>query len=62
MNMKNLAGNPVSIFLFRFVIHGDGISFVLNESIVEDMYEKQNLFQDAKKIADLLTQVMDRKT
>jgi len=27
MNMKNLAGNPVSIFLFRFVIHGDGISF-----------------------------------
>ena len=39
MNMKNLAGNPVSIFLFRFVIHGDGISFVLNESIAEDMYQ-----------------------
>jgi len=118
MSMKNLSGNPVSIFLFRFVIHGDGISFVLNESIAKDMYqdidekikplvhpccetllryrhvsightimdgniledggfevmlsrglgrhfvehEKQNLFQDAKKIADLLTQVMDRKT
>jgi len=39
MNMKNLAGNPVSIFLFRFVLHGDGISFVLNESIAEDMYQ-----------------------
>jgi len=25
-------------------------------------HKKQNLFQDAKKIADLLTQVMDRKT
>ena len=116
--MKNLAGNPVSIFLYRFVIHGDGISYVLNESIAEDMYkdinekimplvhaccetllrykhlsvnstimdgniledghfevmlskglgrhfaeqEKQQLFQDAKKIADLLSQVMDRKT
>ena len=35
--MKNLAGHPVSIFLFRFVIHGDGISFVLNESIAEDI-------------------------
>lgn len=118
MKIKNLAGNPVSIFLFRFVLHGDGISFVLNESIAEDMYqdidekikplvhaccetllryrslsvgntimdgniledgafevmlskglgryfadhEKQQLFQDAKKVADLLTLVMDRKT
>jgi len=39
MKIKNIAGNPVSIFLFRFVIHGDGISFVLNESIAEDMYQ-----------------------
>ncbi len=118
MNMKNLAGKPVSIFLFRFVIHGDGISFVLNESIAEDIYqdpdekikslvhaccetllryrhvsvgntimdgniledgqfevmlsrglgrhfaeqEKQHLFQDAKRIADLLTEVMNRAT
>jgi hypothetical protein len=118
MNMKNLAGNSVSIFLFRFVLHGDGINFVLNESIAEDMYrdidekikplvhaccetllryrplsvgntimdgniledgqfevmlsrglgrhfaekEKQHLFQDAKRIADLLAEVMDRTT
>jgi hypothetical protein len=39
MKIKNLAGNPVSIFLYRFVIHGDGISFVLNESIAEDIYQ-----------------------
>ena len=118
MNIKNLAGNPVSIFLFRFITHSVGISFVLNESIAEDMYsdidkkikplihiccetllpykylsishtimdgniledgsfevmlskglgkyfdgyEKQHLFQNAKKIADLLMLVMDRKT
>ena len=118
INMKNLAGNPVSIFLFRFVIHGDSIDFVLNESIAEDLsqdidekikplihaccetllryrhlnightimdgniledggfevmlskglgrhfaaQEKQNLFQDAKHIADLLMEVMDRAT
>jgi hypothetical protein len=37
--MKNLAGNLVSIFLFRFVMHGDAISFILNESIAEDMYQ-----------------------
>lgn len=36
--MKNLAGNNVSIFLFRFVLRKKGISFVLNESIAEDMY------------------------
>ena len=116
MKIKNIAGNAVSIFLFRFVIYGDGISFVLNESIAEDMYEdidekmkplvhaccetllryrhlsggntimdgniledgvfevmlskglgrhfaepeKQQLFQDAQKIADLLIRVMNR--
>ena len=36
--MKNLAGNDVSIFLYRFVLRKNGISFVLNESIAEDMY------------------------
>lgn len=38
--MQNLAGNPVSIFLFRFVLRNNKnvISFVLNESIAEDMY------------------------
>jgi hypothetical protein len=117
-NLKNLAGNDVSLFLFRFVLSGNGINFVLNKSIAEDMYqdldekikplahaccetllryrhlsvsdtimdgnildigefevmlnkglgrhfaenEKQQLFQDAKHIADLLVAVMDRKT
>lgn len=117
-NLKNLAGNGLSIFLFRFVLNGSGISFVLNEGIAEDLYqdveerlqplvhvccetllrykhlsvsntimdggildnglfevmlskglgshflepEKQRLFRDAKKIADLLLEVMDRRT
>src|SRR5215813_1953290 len=117
-NVKNLAGNDVSIFLFRFELRGNGIDFVLNQAIAADMYhdideqlkplahaccetllryrhlsvsttimdgtilatgafevmlskglgrhvaeeEKQQLFQDAKNIADLLVEVMDRKT
>ena len=116
--MKNIAGNDVSIFLFRFELRGNAIDFVLNEAIAEDMYpdidekmkplvhaccetllryrhlsvsstimdgnflvtgefevmlskglgqhfahdEKQRLFQDAKNIADLLGEVMDRGT
>src|SRR5438876_9782790 len=117
-NLKNLAGNDVSIFLFRFEILSNGINFVINEAIGKDMYqdldekikplahaccetlsrykhlsvsttimdgnlldtgefevmlsrglgsyfpddEKQQLFQDAKRIADLLIKVMDRRT
>ena len=117
-SIKNLAGNDVSLFLFRFELRGNGIDFVLNEAIAADMYtevdeklkplahaccetllryrhlsvsntimdgnilatgefevmlskglgrhfadeEKQQLFQDAKTIADLLVKVMDRKT
>jgi hypothetical protein len=116
--MKNLAGNSVSIFLFRFVLRKNAISFVLNESIAEDMYpeideqiqplvqacsetllrykklsngktimdgnilvdgcfevmlskglgkhfaerEKQNLFDDAQEIANLLIEVMSRRS
>ena len=116
--MKNLAGNDVSIFLFRFDLSGKGIDFVINEGIAADMYEdvdeklmplahacgetlsrykelsagstimdgnilitgefevmlsrglgkyfpeteKQALFGDAKRIADLLVEVMDRRT
>jgi hypothetical protein len=118
-NLKNLAGNDVACFLFRFEIKtGNAISFVINQGIGEDMYpdvdekmkplahaccetlsryrhlsisntimdgnlletgefevmlskglgryfaedEKQRLFQDAKKLADLLIEVMDRRT
>lgn len=116
--MKNLAGHNISIFLFQFVLRKNAISFVLNESIAEDLYpeieeqiqpltqacsetlmrhrhlchkeiimdgnilvdncfevmlsaglgkyfaerEKQNLFNDAHKIANLLMEVMDRRT
>jgi len=117
-SLKNLAGNDVSIFLFRFDVHSNAIDFVVNQAIAADMYpdvdeklkplahaccetllrykhlsvsttimdgnlldtgefevmlskglgrhfaedEKQQLFQDAKTIADLLVEVMDRKT
>src|SRR5215467_10121803 len=117
-SLKNLAGNDVSIFLFRFDVHSNGIDFVVNQAIAADMYqdvdeklkplahaccetllryrhlsvsdtimdgnildtgefevmlskglgrhfaddEKQQLFLDAKNIADLLIAVMDRKT
>ena len=117
-SLKNLAGNDVSIFLFRFDVHSNAIDFVVNQAIAADMYpdvdeklkpfahaccetllrykhlsvsdtimdgnilatgefevmlskglgryfaadEKQQLFQDAKNIADLLIAVMDRKT
>src|SRR2546422_9497465 len=117
-NLKNVAGNDVSLFLFRFELRGNGIDFVLNKAIAADMYddldeklkplahaccetlsryrhlsvsntimdgnilntgefevmlskglgryvaeeEKQLLFQDAKTIADILGEVMDRRT
>ncbi len=117
-SLKNLAGDDVSLFLFRFELSGNGINFVLNKAIAADMYqdldekikplahaccetlmryrhlslsdtimdgnildtgefevmlskglgrhfaedEKQQLFQDAKNIADLLIAVMDRRT
>jgi hypothetical protein len=38
-NLKNLAGNAVSLSLFRFVLRGNGIDCVLNEAIAADMYQ-----------------------
>jgi len=38
MHLKNIAGNEVSIFLFRFELRSRGIDFVLNETIAADMY------------------------
>jgi len=38
-HLKNVAGNDVSIFLFRFEVIGNGINFVLNKEIASDMYE-----------------------
>lgn len=38
-NLKNIAGNDASIFLFRFELRGSGIDFVLNETIAADMYQ-----------------------
>ena len=37
-HLKNLAGNDVSIFLFRFELSGNGIHFVVNQAIAADMY------------------------
>jgi len=40
--MKNIAGNEVSIFLFRFELRINGIDFILNEEIAADMYQDIN--------------------
>jgi len=37
-HVKNVAGNIVSLFLFRFEFSGNGINFVVNEAIAADMY------------------------
>jgi len=37
-SLKNLAGNDVSIFLFRFDVHSNAIDFVINQAIAADMY------------------------
>jgi hypothetical protein len=42
VNLKNIAGHNVSIFLYRFELRGYGIDFVLNEAIAEDMYPDIN--------------------
>jgi hypothetical protein len=40
MELKNIAGNEASIFLFRFELRGgNGIDFVLNEAIAADMHQ-----------------------
>src|SRR5919109_5593807 len=39
-SLKNLAGNDVSIFLFRFDVHGNAIDFVINQAIAADMYQE----------------------
>ena len=38
-NVKNLAGSDFTLFLFRFVLRGNGIHFVLNKAIAADMYQ-----------------------
>jgi hypothetical protein len=39
VNLKNIAGHDVSIFLVRFELRHHAIDFVLNEVIAADMYE-----------------------
>jgi hypothetical protein len=39
VNLENIAGSDVSIFLFRFELRGNGVDFVLNEAIAADMYQ-----------------------
>src|SRR5260221_8507032 len=57
-NLKNLAGNDVSIFLFRFVLSGNGINFVLNKEIAADMY--QDLDEKIKPLAHACCETLVR--
>lgn len=59
--IKNLAGNDVSIFLYRFELLPYGIDFVLNEVIAEDMYPDiaVQLTPLAHKCCEILTRYRD---
>jgi len=53
--LKNLAGNDVAIFLFRFELHDNAISFVVNQEIAMDMYE--DIDEKVKPLAHAFTTV-----
>src|SRR5687767_650660 len=55
---KNLVGNEVSIFLFRFEVSGNGINFVLNKEIAADMY--QDVDENIKPLAHVCCETLLR--
>src|SRR5437764_14934614 len=57
-NLKNLAGSDVALFLFRFEIHGNAISFVLNQEIAMDMYE--DIDEKLKRLAHACCETLSR--
>lgn len=58
-NLKNLAGNDCSIFLFRFELKpGNAISFVINREIYMDMYE--DLDEQIKPLAHACCETLSR--
>src|SRR5262245_39625255 len=56
--LKNLAGNDVSIFLFRFDLRGNGIDFVVNQAIAADMY--QDVDEKLKPLAHTCCETLSR--
>src|SRR5438128_12150103 len=59
-NLKNLAGNDVSLFLFRFELRGNGIDFVLYKEIAADMY--QVVDEKIKPLAHACCETLSRYT
>ena len=57
-NVKNLAGNDVSIFLFQFELGSNGIDFVLNKAIAADMYP--DLDERIKPLAHACCETLSR--
>ncbi len=57
-NLKNVAGNDVSIFLFRFELRGHGIDFVINQAIAADMY--QDVDEKIKPLAHACCETLSR--
>src|SRR5438128_4479463 len=57
-NLKNLAGNDVSLFLFRFELRGNGIDFILNKAIAADMY--QDVDEKIKPLAHACCETLAR--
>jgi hypothetical protein len=56
--MRNLAGNDVSLFLFQFELRGAGIDFVLNEGVAADMY--QDLDEQLKPLVHACCETLSR--
>lgn len=56
--MNNIAGHEASIFLFKFIINGNGISCILNDSIAEDM--RQNAKEQFQSLSTACMQTLQR--
>jgi len=56
--VKNVAGNDVSIFLFRFALTSNGMTFVINEAIAADMYP--DLDEELKPLAHACCETLSR--
>jgi hypothetical protein len=57
-HLKNLAGNDVSIFLFRFELRDNGIDFIVNQAIAADMY--QDVDEQLKPLAHACCETLSR--
>src|SRR5436305_2225232 len=58
--LKNIAGNDAAIFLFRFEVISNGITFVVNQEIAMDMYP--DIDEKLKPLAHACCETLSRYT